>query len=57
LVGVKREIIPVKFGQNPMSGFRAVKLTVLKKFLTAGRTMDDGQQATTKACLEDIVLR
>jgi len=57
LVGVKREIIPVKFGQNPMSGLRAVKLTVLKKFLTAGRTMDDGQQATTKACLEDIVLR
>jgi len=52
-------IIPVKFGQNPMSSFRG---EVVKRnyWLTNGRTdarTDDGQWAIAKAHIEHFVLR
>jgi len=50
-------IISVKFGQNPMSGFRG---EVFKEIVDAhmhAQTMNDGQGAITKAHLEHFVLR
>ena len=49
LVGDHPGIIPVKFGQNPMSGFRGEGV---KKF-----THDDGQRPVIIAHLEHCVLR
>jgi len=47
-------IIPVKYGQNPMSGFRG-EVVWMKKLTHA--LMDDGQRTVTKAHSEHFVLR
>ena len=52
-------IIPVKFSQNPMSGFR-VEVVRRKSLRTDARTdtlTDDGQRTVTKAHSEHFMLR
>ena len=57
LVGDHPGIIPVKFGHNPMSGFRAEDVKVKKFTDDARRTTDDGQRPVTIAHHEHFVLR
>jgi len=53
LVELHLGIIPVKFGQNPMGGFRGEVVDGR----TDSRSMDDRQWAITKAHLAHFVLR
>jgi len=55
LVGDHPGIIPVKFGQNPMSGFRGED--VLSKKVYARRTTHDWQRPVTIAHPEHFVIR
>jgi len=58
LVGDHPGIIPVKFGQNPMSGFRGEDVKVKKFTHDALRMTDeDGQRLITIAHHEHFVLR
>jgi len=57
LIGDHPGIIPVKFGQIPISGFRGDVVYKNVDARTHARTMDDGQWAITKAHLEHVVLR
>ena len=52
-------IIPVKFGQNPMSGFRgeAVWMKGLRRDARTDTLTDDGQRTVTKANSEHFMLR
>jgi len=57
LVGDHPGIIPVKFGQNQMRGFRGEDVLVKKFTHYALRTTDDGQRPVTIAHPEHFVLR
>jgi len=58
LVGDHPGLIPVKYGQNPMSGLRGEDVLV-KKFTHDARrtTHDNGQRPITIAHPEQFVLR
>jgi len=56
-IGDHPGIIPVKFGQNPISVSEEMLCKEIVDGRTHTRTMDDGQWAITKAHLEHFVLR